>query len=152
MPFALPKPKVIRDDEVILSRDDWDAIVRVLGEPVEDTDEDDDDVAAVTAARAEDSTFAARVAAERGTEVEATIPIDVVRAKLDGAHPVKAWRDYCGWTQLYLHFKSGVGRDLIAQIETRRKNGSVETLDRLARALGVPMEALIEDDRQGEAR
>jgi transcriptional regulator with XRE-family HTH domain len=40
--------------------------------------------------------------------------------------------------------KSRVGRDLIAQIETRRKNGSVETLDRVARALGVPIEALIE--------
>jgi DNA-binding XRE family transcriptional regulator len=107
--------------------------------------EDGDDIAAVAAARAEDATFAARVESERGVPVEVTIPIEVIEANLDGAHPLKAWREYRDWTQLHLSFKSGVGRDLIAQIETRRKQGSVETLDRIARALGVPIEALIED-------
>jgi hypothetical protein len=33
--------------------------------------------------------------------------------------------------------------DLIAQIETKKKQGSVKTLDRLARALCIPIEALI---------
>ena len=142
MSFALPKPKVVTDDEVVLSREDWDSIVRVLGEP---SVEDEDDIAAVAAARMEDARFAAQIATERNDAVETTTPIEVVRAKLDGAHPVKAWRDYRGWTQVYLNFKSGVGRDLIAQIETRRKNGSVETLGRLARALETPIEALVED-------
>jgi DNA-binding XRE family transcriptional regulator len=142
MSFALPKPKVVTDDEVVLSREDWDSIVRVLGEP---SAEDEDDIAAVAAARMEDARFAAQIATERNDAVETTTPIEVVRAKLDGAHPVKAWRDYRGWTQVYLNFKSGVGRDLIAQIETRRKNGSVETLGRLARALETPIEALVED-------
>jgi DNA-binding XRE family transcriptional regulator len=146
MSFALPRPKIVTDDEVVLSRGDWDAIVRILGEPPMESDEDEDDIAAVTAARAEDSRFAARVAAERDEAVETTIPLEVVRAKLEGAHPIKAWRDYRGWTQVYLNFKSGVGRDLIAQIETRRKQGSVETLGRLARALGTPIEALIENE------
>jgi transcriptional regulator with XRE-family HTH domain len=36
-----------------------------------------------------------------------------------------------------------VARDLIAQIETHKKQGSVTTLDRLARALRIPIEALI---------
>jgi DNA-binding XRE family transcriptional regulator len=135
----------VTDDEVTLSRSDWDAIVRALGEPL---DEDEDDIAAVVAARAEDARFAAGLA-ERDAAIETTIPIEVVRAKLDGAHPLKAWRDYRGWTQKDLATQSGgVGRDLIAQIETRRKTGSVETLGRLARALDTPIEALIED---GEA-
>ena len=34
-------------------------------------------------------------------------------------------------------------RDLIAQIETRKRQGSVETLSRLAAALGVPIDALV---------
>jgi DNA-binding XRE family transcriptional regulator len=141
MSFALPKPKSQTDDEVVLSRKDWESIVRVLGET---SSEDEHDIAAVRQAREEDARFAARVAVDRGQPVETIIPVEVVRAKLDGAHPIKAWREYRGWTQVYLNFKSEVGRELIAQIETRRKTGSVETLGRLARALGVPIEALIE--------
>jgi DNA-binding XRE family transcriptional regulator len=147
MSFALPKPKSVTEREVVLSRADWDRIVEIIGDPAlaNELAEDGDDIAAVAAARAEDATFAARVESERRVPVEVTIPIEVIEAKLDGAHPLKAWREYRDWTQLYLSFKSGVGRDLIAQIETRRKQGSVETLDRIARALGVPIEALIED-------
>lgn len=143
MSFPLPKPKLVTADEVVLSREDWEQIVSALRGPSE---EDEDDIAAVRAAREEDARFAARVESERGRRVETTIPIAVVKAKLEGAHPVRAWRDYRGWTQLYLSYKSGVGRDLIAQIETRRKQGSIETIGRLARALDVPIEALIEDE------
>ena len=107
--------------------------------------EDADDVAAVAAARAEDATFAARVENERGVTVEVTIPIEVIEAKLDGAHPIRTWRDYREWTQADLAAKSGVRRDLIAQIETHRKKGSIFTLARLAGVLGVPIEALTED-------
>ena len=135
-------------EEVVLSREDWERIVAVLGEPAagNDFEDDEDDIAAVAAARADDARFAARVRAERGAPVETTIPIEVIEAKLDGAHPVKAWRDHRGWTQLELSTKSGVGRDLIAQIETDRKTGSIFTLSRLSRALDVPVEALIEDE------
>ena len=104
----------------------------------------EDDIAAVRAAREEDARFAARVQTERAQPVESTIPIEVVKAKLEGSHPIRAWRDYRGWTQTYLSFKSAVGRDLIARLETRRKNGSIETLSRFARTLDIPIEALIE--------
>jgi DNA-binding XRE family transcriptional regulator len=145
--IALPKPKSVTADEVVLSRDDWEWLVTALGKWDLDTEiaEDEDDIAAVTGARADDARFATAMQSERGRAVETTAPIEVVKAKSEGAHPLRAWRDYRGWTQVYLSFKSGVGRDLIAQIETRRKNGSVETLDRLACALDIPIEALIED-------
>jgi DNA-binding XRE family transcriptional regulator len=148
MSFALPKPKRVTADEVVLTRRDWERIVSVLGGSFakSDFDEDVDDLAAIAAARSEDARLAARVSAERGGAVETTIPIEVVKAKVAGVQPIRAWRDYRGWTQLHLSHKSGIGRELIAQIETRRKQGSVETLDRLARALGVPIEALIEED------
>jgi DNA-binding XRE family transcriptional regulator len=148
MSYALPIPKSVTEREVVLSRADWDRIVEIIGDPTlaNELAEDADDVAAVAAARAEDATFAARIESERGVPVEVTIPVEVIEAELDGAHPIKAWREYREWTQLRLSSEAGVGRDLIAQIETRRKQGSVETLGRLARALNVPMEALIEDE------
>jgi ribosome-binding protein aMBF1 (putative translation factor) len=154
MSVVLPKPKSITTEEVVLSRADWERLVSAFGNG--NIDEDEDDIAAVAAARAEDAKFAARLEAERGRSVETSIPLEVVKAELDGTHPIRAWRDYRGWTQADLSAQSGVARDLIAQIETRRKNGSIESLSRLARTLGVPMEALIEDESEeigmGETR
>lgn len=142
MGFVLPKPKIVMQDgepaEVILSYDDWQTIVAMLDE------DDEDDIAAVEAARREDEAFAAGVAAQRGAPVETTIPLEIVEAKLDGVHPLKTWREHRGMTQRQLASGSDVGRDLIAQIETRKKRGGVATIERLARTLGVPMEALIE--------
>jgi DNA-binding XRE family transcriptional regulator len=148
MNFVLPKPKIVtRDgepDEVILSYADWREIVARLCEAGgDDAGEDAEDVAAVAAARAADAELAARIAAERGTPVEVTVPLQVVKAKLDGVHPLKAWREYRGITQTALASRSAVARDLVAQIETHKKQGSVATLDRLARALSIPIEALI---------
>jgi DNA-binding XRE family transcriptional regulator len=144
MAVVLPKPKSMTAKEVVLSREDWDRLVSALVDV--ELAEDADDIAAVAAARSEDARFAARLEAERGSPVETMIPIEVITAELDGKHPIGAWRDYRGWTQADLASKSGVARDLIAQIETRRKNGSIETLDRLARVLRVPMEMLLEDE------
>jgi DNA-binding XRE family transcriptional regulator len=148
--IALPKPKLVTADEVVLSRDDWERIVTALSAQKSDVvlAEDADDIAAVAAARAEDLRFAESVQRERGSAVEITIPIDVVKAEMEGAHPIRAWRDHRGWTQIVLASNSGVSRDLIAQIEIRRKKGSIDTLDRLARALGIPIEALIDDEER----
>jgi len=141
MTFVLPKPKIVTRNgepaEVILSYADWQKIVAMLDE------EDADDIAAVDAARREDDEFAAQLAAGHGVPVEPTIPLEVVKAKLDGVHPLEAWREFRSITQRQLSSRSGVGRDLIAQIETGKKQGGVTTLKRLARALGVPIEALI---------
>ena len=142
MPFVLPKPKSMTADEVVLSRADWERLTLAL----EDADDDEDDISAVAAARAEETALAARLEAEHGGPVETTIPIEIVKAELDGVPPLRAWRDHRGWTQAELSAKSGVARDLIAQIETRRRNGSIQSINRLARALGIPIEALIEDE------
>jgi DNA-binding XRE family transcriptional regulator len=147
--FDLPEPILVGESEVVLSRRDWDRIVEALTEHLEfvdDPDEDAADLAAAEAARVDDAILAARIERERGAPVEVTIPIEVLEAELGGAHPIKAWREHRNWTQSQLSAESGVGRDLIAQIETRRKNGSIETFNRLARALRVPIEALLEDD------
>ena len=95
-----------------------------------------DDVAAVMAARAEDAAWAAALPDRRAT----IFPHEVISAELDGTHPLRAWRNYRGLTQRSL---AEVMRDLIAQVETGKRQGSVETLSRLAAALGVPMDALV---------
>jgi DNA-binding XRE family transcriptional regulator len=148
MAFVLPKPKIVTQDgkpeEVVLSYADWQRIVARFREAYGDEfEEDADDIAAVAAARAIDAEFAARLAAERGEAIDTTVPLQVIKAKLEGAHPLKAWREYRGITQTELGSRSAVARDLIAQIETHKKQGSVATLDRLARALSIPIEALI---------
>ena len=151
MSFLLPKPKIVTRDgepeEVILSYADWRRIVARFAEAGgHDAGQDVDDIAAVAAARAADADFAAKVAAERGGPVETTVPLQVVKAKLEGAHPLKAWREHRGVTQRELASRSAVARDLIAQIETKRKQGSITTLHRLARALSIPIEALIAEE------
>jgi ribosome-binding protein aMBF1 (putative translation factor) len=154
MSIVLPKPKSVTSEDVVLSRADWERLVTAV-ENLE-SDEDADDIAAVAAARAENAALAARLEAERGCPVETTIPMEVVEAELDGVHPVRAWRERRKWTRSQLASESGVTRDLIAQIETRRKTGSVQALNRLALTLAVPLDALIEDDDEnrkiGETR
>ena len=123
MSFVLPKPKSITADEVVLKRTDWEDAVATL----EDLIEDAEDIAAVAAVRADDALMAARLEAERGAPVETTIPMDVVKAELDGAHPIRAWRDYRGWTVSALSTKSGVTRETIEQLESRRTSGSTSS-------------------------
>ena len=144
MAFVLPKPKIVTRNgepaEVILSYADWQKIVAILDE------NDAEDIAAVEAARREDNELAARISAQRGTSVEATIPFEVVQAKINGTHPLKAWREFRRITQLDLSSRSGVERDLVAQIESHQKRAGLTTLEQLARALGIPTESLIADE------
>lgn len=108
--------------------------------------EDNDDISAVMAARADDAALAARLEAERGCPVETTIPLEIVMAELDGTHPLAAWREYRGWTRAELAAKSGLRQEAVTQIETRCERGDIRSLNRLARALGIPIESLIEDE------
>ena len=67
---------------------------------------------------------------------------------------IRAARLRKGWNQSVLAAKSGVSRETIERLETRRTVGSAATLAVLARSLGVPPDVLSEDDdeEKGEAR
>jgi mRNA interferase RelE/StbE len=71
------------------------------------------------------------------------VPAEYADRILDGENPLRVWRDLRGWTQQGLAQASGVNRVQIADIESGRKRGSVETIARLARALRVEMEDLV---------
>lgn len=68
------------------------------------------------------------------------IPSAFVYRMIDGESPVRVFRDLRGLTQAALAEKSGVNRVQIAEIEARRKTGSVTTLRKLATALGVTLD------------
>ncbi|WP_255371003.1 MULTISPECIES: helix-turn-helix domain-containing protein [Cupriavidus] len=73
------------------------------------------------------------------------IPAAVVDAELAGDHPVKAWRDYRRMTQEALAQAAGLSTPYLSQIENRKRDGTVDVLQRLALALGVPMDLLVDD-------
>ncbi|ODV42365.1 XRE family transcriptional regulator [Cupriavidus sp. UYMMa02A] len=72
------------------------------------------------------------------------VPAAVLDAELAGDHPIKAWRDYRRITQDALASAAGLSKPYLSQIENRKRDGTVDVLQRIAAALGVPMDILVE--------
>lgn len=70
-------------------------------------------------------------------------PHAVAMAIAEGAHALRAWREYRSLTQEQLARACGVSKPFISQIESGRRVGSAATLRKLARALEVPVGALL---------
>jgi DNA-binding XRE family transcriptional regulator len=70
------------------------------------------------------------------------IPAGVAHAILDGAHPVKAWREQRRLTQDALSAQAGISKAYLCQIETGKRQGSVKTLRAIAVALDVSVDDL----------
>jgi transcriptional regulator with XRE-family HTH domain len=62
------------------------------------------------------------------------------------AHNVRSLRLARGWTLDALAARSGVSKGMVVQVEQSRTNASVQTLWRLASALGVGLPRLLETD------
>lgn len=78
-----------------------------------------------------------------------TFPLDVVEQLSRGVHPVKVYRQYRCLTQAELAARIGSAASYISQIEGGRPCGR-QTLDLLARALGVDMEDLMPWNTDGD--
>jgi transcriptional regulator with XRE-family HTH domain len=72
---------------------------------------------------------------------------DEARRLLDGESPVRVWRDKRGLTQRALAATAGMAASYLADIENGRKPGSADALSRLASALGVSMEDLMNEQQ-----
>ena len=99
-----------------------------LWERVREMVEDAEDAAA----------YAEAVAKDDGVRV----PHAVVRAELDGVTRLRAWREHKGLTLQALADAAGLSKPYVSQIEGGKRTGTVATLKKLAKALGVPMAAL----------
>lgn len=75
---------------------------------------------------------------------EELIPADAVDRLLAGEAPLRVWREFRQLTQVALAEESGVNRVQIVEIEAGRSAGSVRTLCKLARALAIDVDDLIQ--------
>ena len=91
----------------------------------------------------------AKKAVESGDEE--LIPADVVDRLLDGANPVRVWREYRGLTAADLAKVCGVTAAAISQIESGKRKSSVTLLKKIARTLNVDLDSIIVTDGDSEA-
>ncbi|HTP65068.1 MAG TPA: helix-turn-helix transcriptional regulator [Geobacteraceae bacterium] len=73
---------------------------------------------------------------------EFTVPDEIMRRELEGESPVKLWREHRGLTQQELAKRAGISKPYLSQIETGKRQGTIDTLSAVARALNVPLDAL----------
>lgn len=83
---------------------------------------------------------AAKAALARGDEE--LVPGELVDALLNDENPIKVWRTYRGMTRRQLAEQACISVPYLAQLETNKRNGSLEILAAIARALNVTIEDL----------
>lgn len=71
-----------------------------------------------------------------------TVPGEVVNAILDGAPPLRAWRQHRGCTLEVLAKRTGVSKGYLSQVENGRKSGTLDLFRRLATVLDVALDDL----------
>ena len=73
---------------------------------------------------------------------EFLVPDEIVRRELAGESSIKLWREHRGLTQQELATRAGISKPYLSQIETGKRQGTVETLSAIARSLDVPLDIL----------
>ena len=75
---------------------------------------------------------------------EELIPSKVAYALLDGKNPIHVWREYRGLTQQQLAEKAGISKPYLSQLESGKRSGTTHMLKKIAQALQVSLEELID--------
>jgi DNA-binding XRE family transcriptional regulator len=75
---------------------------------------------------------------------EELIPSPVVYALLDGENPIRVWREYRALTQLQLATKASISKPYLSQLESGKRRGTTEVLKRIAQALNVGLDDLMD--------
>lgn len=73
---------------------------------------------------------------------DATIPHAVVSATVDGASPLRAWREHLGLSQADIAAHMGITQPAYAQMEAGHDRLRKRTRDRIAKALGITADQL----------
>src|SRR5258706_6579351 len=124
----LPKPIAITKDTVVLTRAGWNAIIEAL-----------DDATARAAVR----TSVRRAEAEQDDGLSAVL----YRRLRAGEHPIRVWRAHRKLSLNAVAERASVARAYLSEIETGKKPGSVAALQRIARALRVGIDDLVDENR-----
>jgi len=84
-----------------------------------------------------------RAKANLASGADELVPAEYAARLIAGENPLRVYRDLRGMTQQQLADASSVNRVQIADIEAGRKKGSVDTVKKLADALGVSIDDLV---------
>ena len=74
---------------------------------------------------------------------EELIPAEVVYALLDGANPIRVWREHRGVSQAQLASMAGISASYLSQLESGKRDGTMEVLSAVSAALDVTLDDLI---------
>lgn len=121
----IPTPLKADKQSVTLSRKDWEAMIETI--------EDAEDRMAVLKSRA----------ARKGGRDDG-LPAAFVKRLLAAEHPVRVYREWRGMTAAALAREADVKPSYLSTIENGAKPGSAAALKRIAAALRVDMEDLID--------
>lgn len=110
------------DELVVLTRAEYDALVALAAE----AEENAADIATYDACRAD------LEAGQNGA-----LPAEVSAAILRGDSLLKALRKWRGLSQTELAERAGIGQGYLSDLESRRRQGTKETCEALARALDI---------------
>jgi DNA-binding XRE family transcriptional regulator len=73
---------------------------------------------------------------------EERVPAELVDRLLAGESPIRIWREHRKMTLDQLGAAAGLSKGYLADLETGKRAGPVETLQAIARALGVGLDGL----------
>lgn len=74
---------------------------------------------------------------------EELIPAEIVDRLLGGENRIRVWREHRGLTVAALAARAGIAQPFLSQIETGKRDGTVETLRRIADALSLTLDDLV---------
>ena len=75
---------------------------------------------------------------------EELVPSALVKRLLAGDNPIRVWRRHRGLSVKALAEKTGLAQPYISQVETGRRDGTVATLKKIAKALSITIDDLVD--------
>jgi DNA-binding XRE family transcriptional regulator len=117
------------DDLAVLPRNEYDRLVALAAEAQEDA----------AASRIIRSSMRA---VKEGRDV--VLPKAVVDRLTDGENAIRVIREWRGMIQGELAVSAGISQNYLSEIENGRRKGPAELQKKFARALGVPVDVLID--------
>lgn len=76
-------------------------------------------------------------------EGEELVPAEVVYALLDGGNPIRVWREHRGLSQAELAIRAGISASYLSQLESGKRDGTMEVLATLATVLNLTLDDLV---------
>ncbi|WP_420960030.1 helix-turn-helix domain-containing protein [Brucella sp. IR073] len=74
---------------------------------------------------------------------EERIPAEIVNRILDGENPVRVWRDHRGMSAKVLAGAADIAPAYLSQIETGKREGTLDTMRKIAQALNITLDDLV---------